>query len=160
MNKNYYSQLVSEFEDKQSVNMKLNPTSESRKHSKKHDEHFLYPREKALLKIFNNTTQLGSMNLRIPMRGRVKSRNKILQIHCINELYATDTWFSTTTSYKGYNCAHIFYDTRSKVISHYGLATESDRPNELLDFSGRKVSHYQSQDTIQICSLLLFGMTI
>ena len=78
------------------------------------------------------------------MRLHVKSRNPILQKHCINDLYATDTWFSTTTSYEGYYCAHIFYDTRSKLISHYGLATESDGPNELIDLSGRKVSHYIS----------------
>ena len=54
----------------------------------------------------------------------------------------------------------MFYGTRSKVISHYGLATESDGPNVILDFSGRKVSHYQSQDTIQRCSIVMFGMTI
>ena len=71
--------------------MKLNPTSESRKHSKEHDEHFLYPREKALLKTFNKKTQLGRTNLCIPMRRHIKSRNPILQRYCINETYAIDT---------------------------------------------------------------------
>ena len=143
MYENDYIQLISEFEDKISVNMKLTSMSEMRKHTKEHDAHFLYPGEKASLKTFNNTPQLGRMNLCIPMRQNVKYRNPILQRHCINDRYAIDTWFYTNTSYEGYNCAHIFYGTMSKVISHYGLETESYGPNALLDFSCRKVSHYQ-----------------
>ena len=100
------------------------------------------------------------MNLCIPMRLHVKSRNQILRLRCINETYAIDNWFSTTIHYEGYNCAYIFYGTRSKVVSHYGLVTESDGPNALLDFSGRKVFHYQQQYKIQGCSLVMFGMTI
>ena len=68
------------------------------------------------------------------MRWHDKSRNIILQRRRINEPYATDTWFYTTTSYEGYNCAQIFYGTSSKVISNYGLENESDGPNVLLDF--------------------------
>ena len=91
--------------------MKLTSTSESTKHIKEHDAHFLYPVEKALLETINNPTQLGSMNLYIPMRRNVKPRNKIIQRHHIND-YDTDTWFSTTTSYEGYNCVQISYGTR------------------------------------------------
>ena len=40
MNENNYSQIVSEFEDKKSVNMKLTSTTERRKHIKDHDAIF------------------------------------------------------------------------------------------------------------------------
>ena len=75
------------------------------------------------------------MNLSVTMRRHVKLRNTILQHHCINEPYATGTWFSTSTNYEGYKCAQIFYGTRSKVISYYGLAAKSYGPNALLDLS-------------------------
>ena len=88
--------------------MKLTSTSERSKHIKEHDSHILYPGEKSLIKTFSTTTQIGRMNIRIPMRRHVKSSNQILQCRLINEPYATDTWFSTTKSYEGYNCAYIF----------------------------------------------------
>ena len=112
MNENDNSQKKSEFEDKWSVDTKLISISESRKHIKEYDAHFSYPGEKVFLKTFNNTTQLGRMNLHTPMIRNVKSRNSIIQLCFINDMYATDTWFSATTSYEWYNCAHVFYGTR------------------------------------------------
>ena len=129
-----YNQLVSEFEDKRNVNVKLTSKRDKTMNIKEYSENFLFPGDKALAKTFDNTTQLGRMNLRIPMRRHVKSRNPILQRRRINEPYATDTWFSTTTSYEGYNCVQLFYGTKSRVMSNYGLTTESDGPNALLDF--------------------------
>ena len=79
MNKNDYGQLVSEFEDKLRVNMKLTSTSEIKNNIKEHDSHFLYPGEKSWLKMFNNTSKIVRMNLRIPMRRHVDFRNPILQ---------------------------------------------------------------------------------
>ena len=75
------------------------------------------------------------MNLRIPMRRNVKFRNAILRFCCITDTYAIENWFSTNTGYDGYNCAHIFYCTRSNVTSRSGIETESDGTNEWLDFS-------------------------
>ena len=115
MNENDYIQLFSEFEYKISVNVKPTSTSVMRKHIKE-PIYILYPREKQLLKFFNKTTQLGRMNIAIPMRRHVKSSNPILQRHRINKPYAMGNWFYTTTSYEGYNRAQIFYGTRSKVI--------------------------------------------
>ena len=108
MNENDYSQLISEFENKQTEYMKLTYTSERRNHIKNNDAHFLYPGEKALLKTLNKPTQLERMNPRIPMRRHVKSINTTIQGLCINEPYAAYTWSSTTTSYEGYNCVQIF----------------------------------------------------
>jgi len=68
------------------------------------------------------------------MRQHYKARNPILQRRRINEAYATDTWFSTVTSYEGYNCAQIFYGYKSKMVSHYGMKRQSDGPDILLDF--------------------------
>ena len=140
--------------------MKLASTSESRNHIKEHDAHFVYPGGKALLKTFTNTTQIGSINLCIPMRRNIKSGNKILQLRCINELYSTDNWFYTTTSYEGYNCAQIFMKQgqRSYHIMYWQL-NQMDQMH-YLTFLVSKLSHYQSQETIQICSLVLFVVTI
>ena len=69
-----------------------------RNYIKEHDAHFSYPEEKAFLKTFNNTTQLGRMNLRIPMIRYVKLSKSIIQCHHINETDDTNTWFYTTTS--------------------------------------------------------------
>ena len=51
-----------------------------------------------------------------------------------NEKYATDTWFSSVTSYEGYNCAQIFHGVNSKFTSYYGMQSESNEPDALLDF--------------------------
>jgi hypothetical protein len=50
------------------------------------------------------------------------------------EPWATDTWFSKTTSYEGYNCAQIFVGQNSMRIQQYGLVSESQGPDALLDF--------------------------
>ena len=47
---------------------------------------------------------------------------------------ATDTWFSTTTSYEGYNCVQSFYGANTKTMSHYGMLRESEGPEKLLDY--------------------------
>ena len=48
MYENDYIQLISEFEDKISVNMKLTSMSEMRKHTKEHDAHFFISRRKSI----------------------------------------------------------------------------------------------------------------
>ena len=67
MHENDYIQLFSYFEYKRSENMRPNSTRERRNHIKENDAHFLYPGEKLLLKTFNNTRQLGRLNIHITM---------------------------------------------------------------------------------------------
>ena len=71
------------------------------------------------------------MNLSIPMIWHVKSRNPTLQHHRINEPYATDTWFSTTTSYEGYECTKI-------------LMAQGQRPSQTIDWELNRMNqmHY------------------
>ena len=56
-------------------------------------------------KTLQHTTRLGKISLRIPLRQHWKSRSPLLQRKRLHEPEATDTVFSTTTSYEGYNCA-------------------------------------------------------
>jgi len=85
-------------------------------------------------KTLQNTTRYGSINMRIPVRQHYKARNLLLSRRRILEPYATDTWFSTTTSYEGYNCAQIFAGVKSKTVSQYGMKSENDGPAALLNF--------------------------
>jgi hypothetical protein len=85
-------------------------------------------------KTLQNTTKYDSINMRIPMRQHYKARNPLLSRRRILEPYATDTWFSTTTSYEGYNCAQIFAGVKSKTVSQYGMKSENDGPAALLNF--------------------------
>ena len=97
--------------------------------------HFLYPPENIMRETFRNTTQLGTTNTRhLPMKKHYKNRNPLLQSRRLNEGYATDTMFSTITSYEDYNCAQVFVGLESKKISLYGLRKESQAPKALLDF--------------------------
>ena len=57
------------------------------------------------------------MNLLITMRRDVKFRNPIIQRRRINEQYDKENWFYTTTSYDGYNFAHIFM-AKGQRLSH------------------------------------------
>ena len=95
---------------------------------------FLYPGETVLKQTLQNTTQYGSINMRIPMREHYKARNPLLSRRRITEPYATDTKFATVTSFEGYNCMQTFLGINSKHISHYGLKSESDGPDALRDF--------------------------
>ncbi len=100
----------------------------------KYEAFFLHPGKQTMVNTLKCTTQYGMINMRVPMRQHYKSRNPLLNRRCIMEPYATDTWFSTVTSYQGYNCAQVFCGIKSHHVSHYGLKSESDGPEALLDF--------------------------
>ncbi|CAB9530120.1 unknown protein [Seminavis robusta] len=80
------------------------------------------------------TTAYGGINSHFPMRNQVQSMNPVLQRRRLPEGFATDTFFSTVTSYEGYNAYQIFYGLDSHSIFVYGLGSEKDGPNALLDF--------------------------
>ncbi len=128
-----YLSLVSKVEqDERNLNVKR-----SRKDNLdpvKFQEFFLFPSPEIMEQTMKNTTLYGSINKRVPMQQHYKSRNPILQRRRINEGYATDTWFSTVTSYEGYNCVQAFYGIDSKMMSHYGMQKESNGPQALQDF--------------------------
>ena len=45
------------------------------------------------------------------------------------------------------------------VTTHYGMKTESDGPEAMLDFSEMKGYHYLSQEIIQRCKQVNYGRT-
>ena len=100
---------------------------------------------------------MGKISLRIPLRQHWKSRNPLLQRKRLHEPEATDTIFSTTTSFEGYKCAQIFIGTKSRARSIYGMASESDGPNALLDHFKEVVSQPLSYVIIQKCRQVHYG---
>ena len=95
---------------------------------------FFQARTAIIKKTLQNTTRHRSINMQIPIRQHYKARNPLLSRRRILEPYTTDTWFSTTTSYEGYNCAQIFAGVKSKTVSQYGMKFETDGPVALLNF--------------------------
>jgi len=108
-----YNELVDQFEEK---HLNIKRTERIVTDPAEYSKYFLFPGENVMKKTLQNTTRYGSINMRIPMRQHYKARNPLLSRRRILEPYATDTWFSTTTSYEGYNCAQIFAGVKSKSL--------------------------------------------
>ena len=92
-------ELVNQIEQRQ---LQVKRTKKQSLDYTKFEQLFLYPAKEIMQKTLENTTLYGSINKRVPMQQHYKSRNPILQRRCINEGYATDTWFSSVTSYEGF----------------------------------------------------------
>lgn len=131
INEHDYNSLINTDDERQSM---FNKSKSTLVDWKSFMPYFLYPDEATMKNTLANTTKYGAINLRIPMRQHYRARNPILSRRRFMEPYATDTWFSTTTSYEGFNCAQIFYGIKSMVTSHYGMKKESQGPEMLLDF--------------------------
>ena len=127
-----YNDLVEMVEHRQLLNYKRH--KEEPPKIEKYAPFFLHPGKEIMRQTLKNTTRYGSINMRIPMRQHYKTRNPILQRRRFNEGAATDTWFSTVTSYEGYNCVQSFYGVKSKTMSHYGMQNESQGPQALQDY--------------------------
>jgi hypothetical protein len=52
----------------------------------------------------------------------------------LNEVIATDTYFSIVKSNEGYYCAQVFFGMTSKMLYVAGMMTESEFPDVYLDF--------------------------
>ena len=82
----------------------------------------------------NNTTQLAKVIIRFPLQKHIKSRHQMLRRPRLNEVIATDTYFSSVRSIEGYNCAQVYYGCTSKIIEVYGMRTESEFISTYQDF--------------------------
>ncbi|MEM7375767.1 MAG: hypothetical protein AAF587_44660, partial [Bacteroidota bacterium] len=120
--------------DERKINMKMKKHESIKQHPSEIAPYFMHPSEEVLKKTLECTTQFGVISGHFPMQVHHKSRNPLLQRRRINEDYATDSWFSTVTSYEGHNGAQAFLGIQSKFMSHYGFKTESEGPECLLDF--------------------------
>jgi len=96
--------------------------------------YLLYPGDQTVKKTLQNTTQLGTLSIRVPLRQHHKSRNPLLNCTRLMEEYATDTWFWQVRTYKSYKCNQLFYGTKSKTFFSYGMHSEANRFDALLDF--------------------------
>jgi hypothetical protein len=56
------------------------------------------------------TTQLTYSTIHYPMRHHLKSRFQMLRHKRLNEVIATDTYFSNEKSVEGYHCAQVFLE--------------------------------------------------
>ena len=96
--------------------------------------YLLNPGDKTVQKTLEATTQLGRYSTHVPLRPHYKMRNPILTKVRLMEGWATDTWFFRITSYEGYNCSQAFVGINSKRTFLYGMITESNGPDALLEF--------------------------
>ena len=95
---------------------------------------FYCPSEEVATKTIENTTAVGNVNTRFPMKQHYMTRNPLLQRRRFTEDAATDTRFATVTSYEGYNCAQVFVGIKTHCEHNYGMARESDGPEALLEY--------------------------
>jgi hypothetical protein len=68
------------------------------------------------------------------MRRHLKSRFQMLRHKRLNEVIATDTYFSSTKSIEGFYCAQVFVGMTSKTLYVADMKTESEFPDVYLDF--------------------------
>jgi hypothetical protein len=68
------------------------------------------------------------------MRRHLKSRFQMLRYKRLNEVIATDTYFSSTKSIEGFYCAQVFFGMTSKTLYVASMKTESEFPDVYLDF--------------------------
>ncbi len=100
----------------------------------KFNSYFLYPGEQIMKDTLRHNTRMGKISQSVPMQAHHKSRNPLLTRNRLYEDYATDTVFSSVTSFEGYNCAQPFVGVKSKYRATYGMTTESNGPDAMLDF--------------------------
>jgi hypothetical protein len=81
-----------------------------------------------------NTTQYAKNVVRFPMRQYFKSRFPALRVRRLDEVYATDTFFSNIKAYDGSECAQLYCGRKSYFTSTHGMQTESQMPGTLMDF--------------------------
>ena len=100
----------------------------------KYAPYFLYPGKDIMEATLRHTTRFGKLTGAVPMKKHQKSYNPLLNRRRLPETFATDTIFSKSTSFEGYNAAQGFAGARSSYCCGFGMATESDGPSALLDF--------------------------
>jgi hypothetical protein len=80
------------------------------------------------------TTQLATSTIHYCIRHHLKSRFQMLRHKSLNEVIATDTYFSNEKSVEGYHCAQVFFGMTSKMLYVGGMKTESEFADVYLDF--------------------------
>jgi hypothetical protein len=68
------------------------------------------------------------------MKRHLKGRFQMLRHKRLNEVIATDTYFSSEKSIEGYYCTQVFFGMISKILHVSGMKTESEFPDVYLNF--------------------------
>jgi hypothetical protein len=68
------------------------------------------------------------------MQRHLKSWFQMLRHKRLNEVIATDTYFSSTKSIEGFHCTQVFFGMISKMLYVAAMKTESEFPGVYLDF--------------------------
>ena len=68
-----------------------------------------------------------------PMKHYRTNINRVLGNARLHEGMSTDPVFSTAPSWEGYNCAQIYIGLKSKRPFCFGMVSESEGPNTLLN---------------------------
>ena len=96
--------------------------------------HFAYQSKEVIQHTFNKTTQLAKTMVRFPMRKHFKSQFKMLGNPRLNEVIATNTYFSSIKSIEGYTCSQVSYGCTLYTKHVYSMKTESVFPSTYQDF--------------------------
>ena len=99
------------------------------------DQFFLYPGKEACEKTIAATTQYGLMTNNWPFKHQKRNINSVLGNARMHEGMSTDPVFSTVPSYEGYNMAQVCIGLDSKRAFAFGMVTEGEGPNTLLDLA-------------------------
>ena len=83
---------------------------------------------------FAATTQLGTKDVRYPMRRHYKSRFPGANVNRIRETFSTDTMFSSKPAIGGNTCVQLFVGNTSTFTAAYGMKRESEGIEALQDF--------------------------
>ena len=81
-----------------------------------------------------NTTQLAHQLISTPMKDHIMGLYKFLNRPRLDEVVATNTFFSSARNVTGATCAQVFYGLSSHFVNVYGMASEQNRPDCLDDF--------------------------
>jgi hypothetical protein len=100
----------------------------------KYQSYLLDCNEETTKRTLECTTRLADLSGHFPAKQHQKSRFPWANVLRLNDTCATDTVFSTVTSYEGYNCMQWFAFHRSHYQKEYGMRSEGSGPNALLDF--------------------------
>ena len=79
-------------------------------------------------------TQYAKNVMRLPMRRHFKSRFPALRVRRLDEVYATDTYYSSVKAHDGSTCVQIYCGRKSMFTDIFGMKTESQMPGTLMDF--------------------------
>eukprot|EP00957_Ditylum_brightwellii_P077591 5895818-Ditylum_brightwellii.AAC.1 len=72
--------------------------------------------------------------MHLPMRRHFKSHFPALHNCLIDEVYATDMYFSNVKAHYGSTCAQIYFERKSLLTDIYGMKTELQMIGTLMDF--------------------------